>query len=114
MPAVLIVNGDLPSLSAGTLAVEMQFYLLWPLLLAALLGRKGAPRRRATLVGIALVFMASLTVSIIGMVRDRDIPKRLEVERIDVVEPDGTPRMIVASRARFPGSFNDMQNMLRW
>lgn len=55
---------------------------------------------------IALVAsIASLTVSIVGLVRDRDLPKRLTVERIDVVEPDGTPRMIVASRARFPGSF---------
>jgi hypothetical protein len=29
----------------------------------------------------------------------------LTVGRLNVVEPDGTPRMIVASRARFPGSF---------
>jgi hypothetical protein len=49
--------------------------------------------------------VASLTISIIGMVRGHDVPKRLTVERIDIVEPDGTPRMIVASRARFPGSF---------
>jgi hypothetical protein len=49
--------------------------------------------------------IASLTVSIAGLVRDRDIPKQLTVERIDITEPDGTPRMIVASRARFPGSF---------
>jgi hypothetical protein len=29
----------------------------------------------------------------------------LTVERLNVVEPDGTPRMIIASRARFPGMF---------
>lgn len=36
------------------------------------------------------------------------MPARLDeltVGRLNVVEPDGTPRMIVASRARFPGSF---------
>jgi hypothetical protein len=35
------------------------------------------------------------------------MPGRLDeltVGRLDVVEPDGTPRMIVSSRARFPGS----------
>jgi hypothetical protein len=29
----------------------------------------------------------------------------LTVERLNVVEPDGTPRMIISSRARFPGMF---------
>jgi hypothetical protein len=29
----------------------------------------------------------------------------LTVGRLNVVEPDGTPRMIIASRARFPGAF---------
>lgn len=36
------------------------------------------------------------------------VPARLDeltVGRLNVVEPDGTPRMIIASRARFPGSF---------
>jgi hypothetical protein len=30
---------------------------------------------------------------------------RLRVHRIDVVEPDGTPRLIISSRAEYPGSF---------
>lgn len=35
------------------------------------------------------------------------VPSKLDeltVGRLNVVEPDGTPRMIIASRARFPGS----------
>lgn len=30
---------------------------------------------------------------------------RIRVHRIDVVEPDGTPRLIIADRAEYPGSF---------
>jgi hypothetical protein len=30
---------------------------------------------------------------------------RIQVHRIDIVEPDGTPRMIIADRAEYPGSF---------
>jgi hypothetical protein len=30
---------------------------------------------------------------------------RIRVHRIDVVEPDGTPRLILADRAEYPGSF---------
>jgi hypothetical protein len=30
---------------------------------------------------------------------------RIQVHRIDVVEPDGTPRLIIADRAEYPGSF---------
>ena len=48
-----------------TLAVEAQFYVLWPFLMMLLLGRRGAPRRRAAAVGIGAVFAVSLAVSII-------------------------------------------------
>ncbi|MEJ7601572.1 MAG: hypothetical protein WKG01_26955 [Kofleriaceae bacterium] len=65
---------------------------------------------RLTLGGVLAASVASLTLSIMGFVSrpDRAAPARfdrLTVERLDIVEPDGTPRMIVASRARFPGSF---------
>jgi hypothetical protein len=30
---------------------------------------------------------------------------RIRVHRIDVVEPDGTPRLIIADRTEYPGSF---------
>ena len=30
---------------------------------------------------------------------------RIQVHRIDVVEPDGTPRLIISDRAEYPGSF---------
>jgi len=38
---------------------------------------------------------------------------QLTVGRLDVVEPDGTPRMILASRARFPGSFSRGREIAR-
>jgi peptidoglycan/LPS O-acetylase OafA/YrhL len=53
-----------------TLAVEAQFYLLWAALLIVLLGRRGAPRRRAATVGIAVVFLSSLVVSIVWCAAD--------------------------------------------
>lgn len=53
-----------------TLAVEAQFYVLWALLLAVLLGRHGAPRRRAATAGIAMVFVASFIISIIWCTTD--------------------------------------------
>jgi hypothetical protein len=37
----------------------------------------------------------------------------LTVNRLNVVEPDGTPRMIIASRARFPGSFSQGKEIAR-
>lgn len=48
-----------------TLAVEAQFYVLWPLLLMLLLGRRGVPRRRAAAIGIGTVFLLSLAASIV-------------------------------------------------
>jgi hypothetical protein len=37
----------------------------------------------------------------------------LTVGRLNVVEPDGTPRMIIASRERFPGSFTKRKEIAR-
>ena len=37
----------------------------------------------------------------------------LTIGRLNVVEPDGTPRMIIASRARFPGSFSQGKEIAR-
>ncbi len=51
-----------------TLAVEAQFYILWALLLMAMLGRSGPlsdRRRRAGTVGIVAVLVISLAVSIV-------------------------------------------------
>ena len=65
---------------------------------------------RATLGSVLAATIASLTLSIVNFLRPQQgaTPARFErltVERLDVVEPDGTPRMIVASRSRFPGSY---------
>jgi len=46
--------------------------------------------------------MGALTVAVFRPSSMLDHVDRLT---LDVVEPDGTPRMILASRARFPGSF---------
>jgi peptidoglycan/LPS O-acetylase OafA/YrhL len=51
-----------------TLAVEVQFYVLWVVLMLALLGRGGAfdvGRRRAGTIGIAVVLVGSLAVSVV-------------------------------------------------
>lgn len=51
-----------------TLAVEAQFYILWALLLMALLGRGGAlgdRRRRAGTIGIGTALVLSLAVSVV-------------------------------------------------
>jgi hypothetical protein len=37
----------------------------------------------------------------------------IRVHRIDVVEPDGTPRLIIANRSQFPGSFFHGQEIAR-
>jgi hypothetical protein len=39
--------------------------------------------------------------------------EELTVQRINVVEPDGTPRLIIASRARFPGAFSQRKEIAR-
>lgn len=47
-------------------------------------------------VALALVFVA-------GAGPREHVFDEITVERINVVEPDGTPRMVLSSRARFPG-----------
>jgi hypothetical protein len=46
----------------------------------------------------------------VGVQTDFD---RLTVHRIDLVEPDGTPRLIISNRAQFPGMFIDRKEMPR-
>src|SRR5215468_9243821 len=93
-----------PDVTASAMAVERR--------LAAL-------RRIST--GTTIASAAALGVAIIAAVIARaprgagpaasaapSLPGKLDeltVGRLNVVEPDGTPRMIIASRARFPGSF---------
>lgn len=44
---------------------------------------------------------------------DRELPRELTVERINIVEPDGTPRVIISNRARYPGSFLEGEEIAR-
>ena len=48
-----------------TLAVEVQFYAFWGVLMLVLLGRRGPPRRRAAIIGATAVFVISLVASIV-------------------------------------------------
>lgn len=48
-----------------TLAVEVQFYLVWAAMLVLVLGRTGAPRRRAVTVAIAAVVGLSFAASVV-------------------------------------------------
>lgn len=82
--------------------------------------RSLAALRRIT-TGTAIASAAALGVAILAVVAAARRPSsggpasvapglpgkldELTVGRLNVVEPDGTPRMIIASRARFPGSF---------
>lgn len=50
--------------------------------------------------GAALIGVA---VSLVATARPQ--PKVLDVERINIREPDGTLRMVIAGRDKFPGSF---------
>jgi hypothetical protein len=63
-------------------------------------------------VGCILASGAALALAVMVALRAREpvissgAPSKLAeltVERLNVVEPDGTPRMIISSRARFPG-----------
>jgi hypothetical protein len=90
--------------------------------------RRLAALRRIT-TGTAIASAAALGVAIVAAVTARapsgDGPAppaapgrpgkldELTVGRLNVVEPDGTPRMIIASRARFPGSFTRGKEIAR-
>jgi hypothetical protein len=77
--------------------------------------------RRIT-IGVAIAAVGALALAVVAVLRTPapvvlpaparaalpPMPSKLDeltVGRLNVVEPDGTPRMIVSSRARFPGSF---------
>lgn len=51
-------------------------------------------------VSVSMVFVGTARSS--GKITEFD---RIRVHRIDVVEPDGTPRLIIADRMEYPGSF---------
>jgi len=44
---------------------------------------------------------------------DRALEREITVERINIVEPDGTPRLIISNRARYPGSFLEGEEIAR-
>ena len=57
---------------------------------------------------ITVVFLITTCINFARPVHGADKTvnfDRIQVHRIDVVEPDGTPRMIIADRAEYPGSF---------
>ncbi|WP_226699659.1 hypothetical protein [Qipengyuania gaetbuli] len=59
--------------------------------------------------GAALVGMA---ISLVAAARP-DTMKTLDVERINIREPDGTLRMVISGRDRFPGAFHKGQEIDR-
>jgi hypothetical protein len=67
---------------------------------------------RRLAIGCAVISCAAITIAVIATVRSAAaaagaVPARIDeltVGRLNVVEPDGTPRMIIASRVRFPGA----------
>lgn len=44
---------------------------------------------------------------------DRTLDREITVERINIVEPDGTPRIVISNRARYPGSFLEGEEIAR-
>ncbi|MEO7734453.1 MAG: hypothetical protein ABIY55_26090, partial [Kofleriaceae bacterium] len=85
-------------------------------------------RLRALTVGSALVAAGALVVAVMSLVRTpamvapppspaaAAVPSKLDeltVGRLNVVEPDGTLRMIISSRGRFPGSFSHGKEIAR-
>jgi hypothetical protein len=57
---------------------------------------------------VTLAFAVSVSMGVVGTARGSGkITEfdRIRVHRIDVVEPDGTPRLIIADRTEYPGSF---------
>jgi hypothetical protein len=57
---------------------------------------------------ITLAFMGTVCLSFVAAVHGGNKTTdfdRIRVHRIDVVEPNGTPRLIIADRAEYPGSF---------
>ena len=57
-----------------------------------------------TLAFIATVVLGGVLPSVHGASKYAEFD-RIRVHRIDVVEPDGTPRLIVSNKADYPGSF---------
>jgi hypothetical protein len=89
--------------------------------------RRLAALRRIT-TGTAIASAAALGVAVLAAIAAArpgsagpasaapGLPGKLDeltVGRLNVVEPDGTPRMIIASRARFPGSFTRGKEIAR-
>lgn len=57
---------------------------------------------------VTLAFAVTVCVAFLGAAQGSGKVAefdRIRVHRIDVVEPNGTPRMIIADRAEYPGSF---------
>lgn len=57
---------------------------------------------------VTLAFAVTVGMGFVGSARGSGKVAefdRIRVHRIDVVEPDGTPRLILADRAEYPGSF---------
>jgi len=57
---------------------------------------------------VTIVFAVSVYTGLIGAAQGAGKVAefdRLRVHRVDVVEPDGTPRLIISDRAKYPGSF---------
>ena len=57
---------------------------------------------------LTVVFAVTTYTGYVGAAEGTGKPSefdRIRVHRIDIVEPDGTPRLIISDRAQYPGSF---------
>jgi hypothetical protein len=71
------------------------------------MGFEGSVGQRFLVVYSGVLTVAFVAAVLLGFKRDAANATfdQITVHRINVVEPDGTPRLIVADRAEFPGSF---------
>jgi len=87
-----VASTDSPSL----LLLQRQLRRLRAIAFGSLLASGGA---------IALVVLLRGPAPLAGAAAVPNTLDELTVGRLNVIEPDGTPRMIISSRARFPGCF---------
>lgn len=98
--ADLFASAPSPVLHFWSLAIEEQFYFAFPVVLLALLGRRG--RRRAALVGLGVLWVASLSASLIGA-SDNTVYYGLHTRAAELLT-GALVALVLADRAVPPGT----------